>query len=53
MSRLPVFHQEKTCDECGDVFRGPTYGEDVCRTCRSMLALEQIAETLREWVRLQ
>jgi hypothetical protein len=50
MSKLPVFKAEKTCEECFEVFIGAQYGEDVCRTCRSMLALEKIADAIQYWV---
>lgn len=47
---LPVHKMSKVCEECFEQFIGATYGEAICRTCRSMLALEQIAESLKYWV---
>ena len=43
---LPIITEEKTCEECYQIFVGAKYGSEICSNCRQMVALESIAELL-------
>ena len=51
MSKLPTFTKEVKCDDCYKSFTTHMYDEnEVCTSCRSMRALERIAEAIETWV---
>lgn len=47
---LPIFTEDKQCDECFRTFKDARFGEGICPSCRQMKALEQIAEVLEYFV---
>lgn len=47
---LPVHTIARTCDECHQEYIGTRHDEGMCVQCRSMKALERIADVLEHWV---
>ena len=48
---IPIITKETRCDECYKTYTTHQYDErQVCTSCRSMMALERIAEAIETWV---
>jgi hypothetical protein len=43
----------RTCEECYQQYVGTRHDESVCVQCRSVKALERIADVLEHWVGIQ
>jgi len=48
---IPVITKEARCEECYKTFTTHNYDDEcICTSCRSMKALERIAEAIETWI---
>ena len=48
---IPIITKDTRCEECYKTFKTYQYDEScICTSCRSMKALERIADAIETWV---